>query len=141
MLSCHSGVEMEVSSYIYPPFKIAMSQSNELRMKDIVKLRMSDVSQSSGVFVIELCCEFWCGDFRGRLPGIVFAAISFPLNEILESSPVPTTVEYLFYFPLRFSVNDYRQWVVFCFLSCDWVVQSQSKLYYIEHWMELFHLV
>ena len=67
MLSCHSGVEMEVSSYIYPPFKIAMSQSNELRMKDIVKLRMSDVSQSSGVFVIELCCEFWCGDFRGRL--------------------------------------------------------------------------
>jgi len=46
---------------------------------------------------MELCCEFWCGNFGGRLSGIVFAAISLPLNEVLESSPVPTTVEYLLY--------------------------------------------
>jgi len=76
-------------------------------MKDVVELCMSDVSQSSGVFVMELCCEFWCGDFGGRLPEIVFTAIFFPLNEILESSPVPTTVEYLLYFLLYFSVDDY----------------------------------
>jgi len=91
--------------------------------------------------VIELYCEFWCGDFGGRLPGIVFTAISFSLNEILESSLVPTTIKYLLYFPLCFSVDDYGQWVIFCFPSCDWVVQSQSKLYYIEHWVELLYPV
>jgi len=132
---------MEVSPYIHPPFKIAMSQSNGLWMKDVVELCMSDVSQSSGVFVMELCCEFWCGDFGGRLPETVFTAISFPLNEILESSPVPTTVEYLLYFLLYFSVDDYGWWVIFHFLFCDWVVWSQSKLYYVEHWVELLHPV
>jgi len=49
-------------------------------------------------------------------------AVSFPLNEILESSPVPTTVEYFLYFLLHFSIDDYGQWVVFYFLSCDRVV-------------------
>jgi len=124
---------MEVSSYIHPPFEIATSQSNGLGMKDVVKLHTSDVSQSPRVFAMELYCEFWCGDFRGRLPGIVFTAVSFPLNEILESSPVSTTVEYLLYFPLCFSIDDYGWWVVFCFLSCDQVIQSWSKLYYAEH--------
>ena len=132
---------MEVSSYIHPPFKIAMSRSNGLRMKDIVELYILDVSWSSGVFAMELRCEFWCGDFRGKFPGIVFTAISFSLNEILESSLVPTTVEYLLYFPLCFSVDDYGQWVIFRLLSCDRVVWSQSKLYYVEHWVELLHLV
>ena len=141
MSLCHSGVEMEVSPYIHLPFKIAMSRSNGLWMKDVVELRASDVSRSSRVFAMEFHCEFWCGDFGGRLPGIVFTAISFPLNEILESSPVPTTVEYLLYFPLCFSVNDYGRWVIFRFLSCDWVVWSRSKLYYVEHWVELLHPV
>jgi len=132
---------MEVSPYIHPPFKIATSWSNGLRMKDIVELCILNVSQSSGVFAMELHCEFWCGDFRGKFPGIVFTAISFSLNEILESSLVPTTVEYLLYFPLCFSVDDYGQWVIFRLLSCDRVIWSQSKLYYVEHWVELLHLV
>jgi len=118
-----------------------MSQSNGLWMKDVVELCALDVSWSSGVFAMELCCEFWCRDFGGGLPGIVFTAISFPLNEILESSLVPTTVEYLLYFPLCFSVNDYGQWVIFRFLSCDQVIWSWSKLYYVEHWVELLHPV
>ena len=58
-----------------------------------------------------------------------------------ESSLVPMTVEYLFYLPLCFSVDNYGQWVIFHFLSCDQVIWSQSKLHYIEHWMELLHLV
>ena len=76
-----------------------------------------------------------------RLPGIVFVAISFPLDEVLESSLVPTTVEYLFYFPLCFSVDDYGQWVVFCLPACNWVIWGWSKLHHIEHWMELLHPV
>jgi len=75
---------MEMSPYIHPPFKIATSRSNGLGVKDVVELHVSDMSQSSQVFVMELHCEFWCRDFGSRLLGIVFAAISFLLNEILE---------------------------------------------------------
>ena len=84
-----------------------MSWSNGLRVKDIVEFCVSDVSRSSGVFAMELRCEFWYGDFRSRLPGTVFMAISFPLDEVLESSLVPTTIEYFLHFPLHFLVNDY----------------------------------
>jgi len=118
-----------------------MSQSNGLRMKNVIELCALDVSRSPRVFAMEFCCEFRSGDFRGRLPGIVFTAISFLLDEILESSLVPTTVEYLFYFLLHFSIDDYGRWVVLCFLACNRVIQSQSELHYVEHWMELLHLV
>ena len=118
-----------------------MSQSNGLGVKDVVELCMSDVSQSPRVFVMELCCQFWSGDSGSGLPGIVFAAISLPLDEILEFSLVPTTVEYLFCFPLCFFVNDYGQWMVLCFLPCNWVIRNQSKLHYVEHWVELLHPV
>jgi len=128
-------VEIELSPYIHPPFKIVMSWSNGFQMKDIVELRALDV------FAMEFHCQFWCENFGGGFPRVVFMVIPFPLDEILESSPVPTTVKYLFYLPLYFSVNDYGQWVIFCFLSCDQVVWSRSKLHYIEHWMELLHLV
>jgi len=110
-------------------------------MKNVVELHASDVSQSPRVFAMELRCEFRSRDFRDGLPGIVFTAISLPLDEVLESSPVPTTVEYLFYFPLRFSVDDYGRRVVLCFPACDWVIRSQSELYYVEYWMELLHPV
>jgi len=76
-------------------------------MKNVVEFHASDMSRSSRVFAMELCCEFWCGNFGSGLPGIVFAAVSLPLNEVLESSPVPMTVEYFLYFPLRFSVDNY----------------------------------
>jgi len=132
---------MKVSPYIHPPFKIAMSQSNGLRMKNVVKLRALDVSQSSGVFVIELHYKFWYRNFRSRLLGIVFTAISLPLNEVLESSPMPMTVKYFLYFLLHFSVDNYRWWVVLRFASCNRIVWSQSELYYVEHWMELLHPV
>ena len=132
---------MKVSPYIHPLFKIATSQSNGLGMKNVVELRASDVSWSPRVFAMELRCEFWGGDFGGGLPRIVFMAISLPLDEVLESSPVPTTVEYLFYFPLWFSVDDDGWWVVLCFLACNRVIWSRSELYYVEHWMELLHPV
>ena len=130
-----------MSPYIYSPFKIAASRSDGLGVKDTVELCVSDVSRSSWVFAVELRCEFWHGDFGGGLPGVVFTAVSFPLDEILESFPMPMAVEYLLYFPLQFSVNDYGQWVTFCFPACDWVIQGQSKLHYVEHWMELLHPV
>jgi len=138
---CSLGVEMELFPYIYLPFKIAMSWSNGLRMKNVVELHVPDISQSPGVFAMELHCQFWSGDFGGGLPEIVFVAISFPLDEILESSLVPTTVEYLFYFPLCFSVDDYGQWVVFRLLACNRVIRGWSKLYHVEHQMELLHPV
>jgi len=110
-------------------------------MKNVVELRALDVSRSPRVFAMELCCEFRSGDFGGGLLGIVFTAISLPLDKILESSLVPTTVEYLFYFPLWFSVDDYGRQVVLCFPACNQVVRSRSELYYVEHWMELLYPV
>jgi len=92
-------VEIELSSYIHPSFKIAMSWSNRLYTKDVVKLHMSDVSRSPKVFAMELHCQFWCRDFRGEFPRIVFATISFPLDEILEScyeSPKKEVISYTF---------------------------------------------
>jgi len=132
---------MEVSPYIHPPFKIATSWSNGLGMKNVVKLHVLDVSWSSRVFAMELRCDFWCKDFGSGLPGVVFTAVSFLLDEVLESSPVPTTVEYFLYLPLRFSVDDYGQWMVLRFASHNRVVWSRSELHYVEHWMELLHLV
>jgi len=126
-------MEMEVSPYIHLPFKIATSQSDGLGMKNVVELRRSDVSQSSGVFAMKLHCEFWCRDFRSGLPGIVFMAISLPLNEVLESSPVSTTIKYFLYFLLHFSVDDYGWWVVLYHASCNRVVWGWSKFYYIEY--------
>ena len=96
-----------MSPYIHPPFKIATSQSNGLGVKDAVELCASDVSRSSWVFAVELHCEFWHGDFGSRLLGVMFAAVFFPLDEVLESSPMPTAVEYLLYFPLWFPIDDY----------------------------------
>jgi len=100
------------------------SWSNGFQIKDVVKLHMLDVSQSSQVFVMEFHHQFWYRNFGGGFPRVVFTAIPFSLDEILESSPVPMTVEYFFYLPLCFSINDYGQWVIFCFLFCDWVVRS-----------------
>jgi len=58
-------MEIEVSYYIHPPFKIAMSWSNGLGMKNVVKLCTPDVSWSPRVFAMELCCQFWSGNFGG----------------------------------------------------------------------------
>ena len=124
-----------------PPFKIATSQSNGLRVKDAIELCASDVSRSSWVFAVELHCEFWHRDFGSRLPGVMFAAVFFPLDEVLESSPVPTTVKYFLYLPFRFSVDNYGRWVVLRRASCNRVVWGWSKLHYVKHWIELLHPV
>ena len=49
-------------------------------MKNVVELRVSDMSRSSRVFAMELRCEFWCKDFGSGLSGVVFTAVSFPLD-------------------------------------------------------------
>ena len=110
-----------------------MSWSNGLGVKDVVEFCASDMSQSSGVFATELHCEFWCEDFGSGLPEVVFMAVSFPLDEVLESSLMPTTVEYFLHLPLHFSVDDYGRWVVLHFAFCNRVVWSQSELHYVEH--------
>ena len=70
---------------------------------------MLDVSQSFQVFAMEFCHQFWCGNFGDKFPRVVFTAIPFSLDEILESSLIPTTVEYLLYFSLYLSVDNYGQ--------------------------------
>jgi len=131
-------VEIELSPYIHSLFKIATSWSNGLCIKDIVKLRMSDVSQSPQVFAMELHCQFWYRDFGGRLPRIVFAAIPFLLDEILESPLVSMTVKYLFYFLFCFSINDYGGGWSSVFHP---VIRLSGAGVSFTHWIELLHPV
>ena len=114
------------SPYIYPPSKVAASRSNGSGIENGVKVGLVDVSWGGWMLLIvllsqkvtylfcdelsiEFRCQFWCGNFRDRFPRVVFIAIPFPLDEILEFSSVPATVEYLFYLLLHFSVDDYGQ--------------------------------
>jgi len=74
-----------------------------------------------------------------RLPGVVFAAISLPLDEVLEPSPVLATVEDLFHFPLLFSINKYRWRVSIWFMAWYWVLQSGRQFDAIEDRIKLSH--
>jgi len=55
---------------------------------------------------IVLCDEVWYLDIGGYLPRVVLSAKTLPLNQELESPPVPATIQYLFHFPLWFSIDD-----------------------------------
>jgi len=80
---------MEVSPYIHPSFKIAMSWSSGLGVKNVVELRTLDVSRSTRVFVVEFHCQFQSEDFGSRLPGIVFAVsqkVTYLFCDELEDS-------------------------------------------------------
>jgi len=50
--------------------------------------------------------EVWHLDIVGHLLKVVFSAEALPLNQELEPSPVPATIQYLFYLLLWFSVNN-----------------------------------
>jgi len=58
--------------------------------------------------MIEVYHKVGYGNFRDRLPGVVFMAISFLFDEVLELSLIPVAIEDLFHFPLLFSINEYR---------------------------------
>ena len=66
---------------------------------------------------IEVHYKIGCRNFGDGLLGVVFAAISLLLDEVLELSPVPATVKNLFHFPLLFSINEYRQRASFWFVA------------------------
>jgi len=83
-------------------------KATDLEQKNCIKLSLADVSGSSWVSVIEVHYKVWCGNFGDRLPEVVFIAISLLLDEVLELSLIPAAIEDLFYFPLLFSIDEYR---------------------------------
>ena len=101
-----SGVMYEGSSYIYPPSKVTISRSNGSGIENGVKVCPADVSWGGWVLPIVLYDKVRCFDIGGCLPRVVFSAKTLPLDQKLEPSPVPATIQYLFYFPLFFSIND-----------------------------------
>jgi len=64
------------------------------------------MSWGSWVLPIVLCNKVRCFDIRGCLPRVVFSAKTLLLDQELELPPVLATIQYLFYFPLFFSIND-----------------------------------
>ena len=82
----------EGSPYIYPPSKVATSQSNGSGIENGVEVYLADMSWGSWVLPIVLCDEVWCLDIRGYLPRVVFSAKTLPLDQELEPPPVPATI-------------------------------------------------
>jgi len=102
------GVMYKRSSYIYSPSKVAASRSNGSRIENGVKVCLVDMSWSGWVLPIVLHDKVQCLDIGGCLLRVVFSAKTLPLDQELEPPPVPATIQYLFYFPLFFSVNNNR---------------------------------
>ena len=88
----HSRVMCEGSPYIYPPSKVAVSQSNGSGIENGVEVDLADVSWDGWVLPIVLCDEVRCLDIRGYLPRVVFSAKTLPLDQELEPSLVPATI-------------------------------------------------
>jgi len=75
-------------------------------LKNGVEVCPADMFWGGWVLPIVLCDEVRCFDIGGYLPRVVFSAEAFPLDQELEPPPVPVTIQYLFHFPLFFSVDD-----------------------------------
>jgi len=74
-------------------------------LKNGVKVCLADMSWGGWVLPIVLHNEVQCFDIGGRLPRVMFSAETLPLDQELEPPPVPATIQYLFHFPLFFSVR------------------------------------
>jgi len=106
-----SRVMCEGSPYIYPPSKVTASRSNGSGIENGIKVCPADMSWGGWVLLIVLHDKVQCFDIGGRLPRVVFSSKTLPLDQELEPPPVLATIQYLFYFPLFFSVNyDGWQW-------------------------------
>ena len=80
------------SLYIYPPSKVAASQSNGSGIENSIEVCLADVSWSGWVLPIVLCDEVQCLDIGGYLPRVVFSAKTLPLDQELEPPLVPATI-------------------------------------------------
>ena len=88
----HSGIMCKRSSYIYPPSKVTMSQSNGSGIENGVKVSLADVSWGGWVLPIVLYDEVWCLDIGGYLPRVMFSAKTLSLDQELEPPPVLATI-------------------------------------------------
>ena len=81
--------------------------------------------------------EVWHLDVGGHLPGVVLSAEILPLNQELEPPSVPATIQYLFHFPLRFSIDDDGWRWGLRLPSWYQIVQGGGQLDHVEHRMQL----
>ena len=95
------------------------------------------MSWGGWVFSVIFRDEVWRLDIGGHLPRVVLSAETLPLNQELEPPPVPATIQYLLYLPLRFSVDDNR-WRLGLWLP-PWyrIVQSGGQLDHVEYRVQL----
>ena len=87
-----SEVMCEGSPYIYPPSKVAASQSNSSRIENSIKVCLADVSWDGWVLPVVLRDEVQCLDIGGYLPRVVFSAETLLLDQELEPPLVPATI-------------------------------------------------
>jgi len=87
-----SGIMCKGSPYIYPPSKVAASQSNGSGIENGVEVGLVDMSWGSWMFPIVLRNEVRYLDIGGYFPRVVFFAKTLPLDQELEPSLVPATI-------------------------------------------------
>ena len=69
-----------------------------------------DAAGGGWVTRMEFCDFIWSvADIPGVFPGIAFCSITFPFDQILETSVVHPTVQDLFHYVLFFPVNEFRR--------------------------------
>jgi len=106
-------------------------------LKNGIEVCPADMSWGGWMLLIVLHDEVWCFDIGDRLPRVVFSAEALPLDQELKPPLVPTTIQYLFHFPLFFSVDDNGwQWGL---QLPSWyrIVWSDGQLDHVEHQMQL----
>ena len=114
-----------------------MPRSNGSGLEKSVEVRPADVSWGGWVPSVIFCDEVWRLDVGGHLPGVVLSAETLPLNQELEPPPVPATIQYLFHFPLWFSVDDDGWRRGLRLPSWYWIVRGGGQLDHVEHRMQL----
>jgi len=112
-------------------------RSNGSGLEKSVEVHLADVSWGGWVLSVIFRDEVWSLDIGGRLPRVVLSAEPFPLNQELEPSPVPATIQHLFHLPFRFSVDDNRWRRVLWLPSWYRIVRSGGQLDHVEHQVQL----
>ena len=125
------------SPYNHPPLRKASTRclvcQGERTERDGTEGSGSDTTWGSGVVSVEFR-DFLGGiaDLVCILPGVAFCSVAFPLDQVLESPTVHSTVQDLFHCILLFSVDEFWGRGRAYASAGDRVGRGGCQLYYVK---------
>ena len=78
-------------------------------------------------------------DVSGVFPGISFCSVTFPFDQILETSAVHPTVQDPFHYVLFFPVDEFRRRGRTGMSADDRVSRGACQFHDVEDWVQAFH--